>query len=252
MPAPSSRGNPLSKVSLPIETPRLLLRLPSARDVPDLKRSFRDPKAARAAGAYLHSSAERRDPAAMVTRTLREYRAAEHLSLSVITKMEGSCIGRVGLRGLDWNWKKVESLSYWIDPKNWNQGYATEASWALCHAAFEELDMRRVASQALDRNSTSQAVLRRLGFMEEGRERQALCVRGRCMDMVLFGLLRGELRPVTWETKPRGPSEASARRAVRAPLAHEGPIQRTRPGGRETFERVVATLGQRLCGDPVR
>lgn len=186
----------LARLALPLETPRLLLRLPSRRDVPDLKRSFRDPRTARAHGAPLHPRAEMENPLRMVTRTLREYHQGEHLSLSVILRGDGGCIGRVGLRGLDWTWRKVESLSYWIDPRYWGQGFATEASWFLCRAAFGPLRMRRVASQALDQNLSSLAVLRKLGFVEEGREREAVCVRGRCMDMVLFGLLRGELKPL--------------------------------------------------------
>ncbi len=107
----------LARLALPLETPRLLLRLPSRRDVPDLKRSFRDPRTARAHGAPLHPRAEMENPLRMVTRTLREYHQGEHLSLSVILRGDGGCIGRVGLRGLDWTWRKVESLSYWIDPR---------------------------------------------------------------------------------------------------------------------------------------
>jgi 8-oxo-dGTP diphosphatase len=129
----------------------------------------------------------------MVARTRREYRAGEHLSLSVVLRENGSCIGRVGLRGLDWKWRKVESLAYWIDPAWWNRGFATEASWFVCREAFDRLGMRRVSSQALERNAASLAVLRRLGFVEEGRERRSVCIRGVGMDMVLFGLLRGEL-----------------------------------------------------------
>jgi RimJ/RimL family protein N-acetyltransferase len=157
---------------------------------------FRDARTARAAGAYLHSFAERSDPAQMVRRTWREFRDGEHLSLSVILDSTGRCVGRVGLRGLDWKWRKVESLSYWLDPRYWGRGMATEASWFLCRAAFGQLRMRRISSQALDRNAASQAVLRKLGFVEEGRERRSVCLRGRCMDMILFGLLRGELHPL--------------------------------------------------------
>jgi [ribosomal protein S5]-alanine N-acetyltransferase len=131
----------------------------------------------------------------MVARTLEEYRKGEHLSLSVIERSTGRCIGRVGLRGLVWPYRKVESLSYWIDPPSWNRGYATEASWFLCREAFQRLRMRRVASQALDRNAASLRVLEKLGFVEEGRERRAVCVKGVCMDMVLFGLLREEMVP---------------------------------------------------------
>jgi RimJ/RimL family protein N-acetyltransferase len=186
---------PIQRLKLPVETPRLELRLPTLRDVPELARSFRDPRTARAAGAPLHSSLERRDPMRMVSRTRSEYRKGEHLSLSVVHRTSGRCIGRVGLRGLDWHWKKVESLAYWIDPAWWNRGFATEAAWFLCSGAFRALGMRRIASQALAPNLASLAVLRRLGFVEEGRERESVCVRGTCMDMVLFGLLKEELVP---------------------------------------------------------
>ena len=192
----------LSNVHLPIGTPRLTLRLPAASDLPSLRRSFRDPRTARAAGAAMHSAAERKDPALMISRTRREYRRGEHLSLSVLLRDPPVCIGRVGLRGLDWTWQKVESLSYWIDPRYWNQGYATEASWHLCEAAFRELGMRRIASSALDRNLASLAVLQRLGFVREGREREAVRVKGRVMDMVLFGILEREFP--SWERVSQG------------------------------------------------
>ena len=194
---------------LPVVTPRLVLRLPSRRDVPDLKRSFRDRRTARAVGASLHPPEERRDPARMVTRTREEYRKAAHLSLSVVERTGDRCVGRVGLRGLDWHWRKVESLSYWIDPTRWNRGYATEASFFLCETAFRRSRMRRVSSQALSENHASLAVLRKLGFVEEGRERRAVVVKGKAMDMVLFGLFPEEqvARPTIeglWGRTPTG------------------------------------------------
>jgi [ribosomal protein S5]-alanine N-acetyltransferase len=97
------------------------------------------------------------------------------------------------MAGLDWKWRKVESLSYWIDPKRWNQGYATEASWFLWREAFRRLRMRRIASHALEDNHASLTVLRKLGFVEGGRERESVCIRGKSVDRVLFGLLEREL-----------------------------------------------------------
>ncbi len=200
-----------SALRLPIETPRLTLRLPSGKDVPDLRRSFRDPRTARAAGAYLHSRSERNNPALMISRTRREYRRGEHLSLSVILRDPPICVGRVGLRGLDWSHRCVESLSYWIDPKHWSHGYATEASWYLCDAAFRRLAMRRITSSALEENRASLAVHQRLGFVREGRAREAIWVAGKCMDMVLFGLLDRELPP--WETVSRRIARGESRRS---------------------------------------
>jgi [ribosomal protein S5]-alanine N-acetyltransferase len=196
------------KLTLPIETPRLLLRLPTLGDVPDLRGSFRDRRTATAVGAPLHSLEERRDPAKMVRRTRAEFRRATDLSLSVILRTDGRCVGRVGLRGIDWNYRTVESLSYWIDPRFWGQGYATEASWFLCHVAFTSLGIRRISSSALEPNVASIRVMRKLGFEAEGRQRQAIRLRGRSMDMRLYGLLRTELMP--WRTLAR-PGPATAR-----------------------------------------
>jgi ribosomal-protein-alanine N-acetyltransferase len=131
----------------------------------------------------------------MITRSRQEYRRDEHVSLSVIRRHDNLCVGRVGLRGIDWNWRKVESLAFWIDPRAWNRGYATEAAWFLCRAGFRELRLRRISSQALERNEASLRVLRKLGFVEEGRERASVVIRGRPMAMVLFGLLPRELAP---------------------------------------------------------
>jgi RimJ/RimL family protein N-acetyltransferase len=212
----------LGRAHLPIETPRLTLRLPSRVDVPDLRRSFRNPRTARAVGAPLHSREEMRDPEKMVARTRSEFRKGDHLSLSVLERRSGRCVGRVGLRGLSWTYRKVESLSYWIDPPFWNRGYATEASYFLCREAFGRLGMRRIGSQALDRNLASLAVLRRLGFVEEGRERAAVCWRGECMDMVLFGLLKGEMLP---EARLAPVWNATGQRDLRrpAPFGSPGP-----------------------------
>jgi ribosomal-protein-alanine N-acetyltransferase len=201
----------LSAVRLPIETRRLTLRLPSREDVPELRRSFRDPRTARAAGARLHARSEMRDPARMVARTRREYRSGEHLSVSVVLREGGpECIGRAGLRGINWTHRKVENLSYWIDPAHWNRGYATEAAWFLCDAAFRRLGMRRIGSSALAANLASLAVHRHLGFVEEGREREAVRVKGKSLDMVLFGLLAGELP--AWEKVSRRAGLSGRRR----------------------------------------
>jgi [ribosomal protein S5]-alanine N-acetyltransferase len=194
--------NPLRRARLPLTTPRLILRLPAPQDVPELRQSFRDSRTARAVGAPLHSREETRNPGLMVARTLREYRKGEHLSLSVVDRQTRRCIGRVGLRGLVWPYQKVESLSYWIDPRSWNRGYATEASYFLCREAFLRLRIRRIGSQALDRNTASLRVLEKLGFVEEGRERRAVCVKGVCMDMILFGLLKEEMVPESTISAP--------------------------------------------------
>jgi len=50
-------------------------------------------------------------------------------------------------------------------------------------------------SSAMKPNLASLRVLKKLGFVYGGRQREAVRRRGRSMDMVLYGLLRGELVP---------------------------------------------------------
>ena len=173
----------------------------------------------------------------MVRRTLEEYARGEHLSLSVVERESGRGIGRVGLRGLDGKWRKVESLSYWMDPGHGGQGLATETSWFLCREAFQRLGVRRISSSALDRNAASLAVLRKLGFVEEGRERQAVVVKGRAMDMVLFGLFRKELVPWRTLARGRGPPPCAGAQGRPPPADLARSACRKPPKGQHAFER---------------
>ncbi len=108
------------------------------------------------------------------------------------------------MRGLDWKWRRVESRSYWIDPGMGHRGYASEAARVLCHEGFRRLGARRFRPPALEPSGASLAEFRLLGFVEEGREREAVSERGRRKDGILFGPFDRVLAPL-------------ANRAARAP-----------------------------------
>lgn len=72
------------------------------------------------------------------------------------------------------------------------RGLITRALTALIGHAFGPLKLHRVVLRIDADNERSRAVARRLGFSEEGRQRQAIFVGGRWRDDVQYSLLADE------------------------------------------------------------
>jgi RimJ/RimL family protein N-acetyltransferase len=56
--------------------------------------------------------------------------------------------------------------------------------------AFDTLDLNRVQSETDTRNTASNRVLEKLGFLREGRLREDCIVDGEVSDSFVYGLLR--------------------------------------------------------------
>lgn len=62
----------------------------------------------------------------------------------------------------------TRSLVYQLHPDYQRQGYATEAVGAVIRYLFAETDIQLIIADALVQNAASLALLRRLGFTQEG------------------------------------------------------------------------------------
>ena len=78
------------------------------------------------------------------------------------------------------------------------KGYGTQAAQMLLRFAFMELNMFRVTARVQEYNVAGIALLKKLGFTEEVRRRQALDRDGRRWDLLVFGLLKDE-----WQNQAR-------------------------------------------------
>ena len=72
------------------------------------------------------------------------------------------------------------------------QGYMAEALRAIFGWAFETMAVERIEAQVHPLNTPSLALLRRLGFVEEGLMREAGLWLGERRDLVQLGLLKRE------------------------------------------------------------
>jgi RimJ/RimL family protein N-acetyltransferase len=74
------------------------------------------------------------------------------------------------------------------------QGYAGEMFAYVLRYLFDHCGLHRVALTTLESNQDALKLYHRLGFSEEGRERQAIFRDGRFHDLIIMGLLADEWR----------------------------------------------------------
>jgi ribosomal-protein-alanine N-acetyltransferase len=83
-------------------------------------------------------------------------------------------------------------LGYWIGVSHWNQGIATEASFALIDFTFSTMDINRIEAYHLTRNPASGRVMQKVGMTHEGTLREHLFKNGVFEDSEIFSLLKSE------------------------------------------------------------
>ncbi len=101
-------------------------------------------------------------------------------------------IGDVDLSDYDWTARHA-----WVgiaigEREMWGKGYGSDAMRIVIHYAFRELNLNRINLTVFEYNPRAIRSYQKLGFKEEGRERQWLNRDGRRWDMLYMGLLRRE------------------------------------------------------------
>lgn len=104
-----------------------------------------------------------------------------------------ACIGAVGLKPLGDVEARTLELGYWVGRAHWGRGYATEAVAGFSRWALETFpDVLRLEARVHEGNGASGAVLLKAGYREEGVRRKAVWKNGSSLDMLFYGMLRGE------------------------------------------------------------
>ena len=108
----------------------------------------------------------------------------------VIEKKDGTKIGFIGHWFVQPN--RIMEIGYNLIPSERSKGYGTEAVQIMVDYLFLSRDIVRIQAITNVRNKTSQRVLEKSGFKEEGVIRKSGFVRGEWIDAYLYSILREE------------------------------------------------------------
>ncbi len=89
---------------------------------------------------------------------------------------------------------KLGELGYWVGKKYWNHGYCTEAAREIIRYSFKTLKLNKVYARHFSINPASGRVMAKCGMKREGRQRQQFNKWGKYVDVVEYGILKGEYR----------------------------------------------------------
>lgn len=106
-------------------------------------------------------------------------------------RLKNKFVGLIGLKELDDTNKKVE-IGYWMNPVVEGRGIMTLSVQKMLDYSFNILQLNRVLIQVAIDNKKSRRIPERLGFKEEGLERDGELLVSGYTDIVRYGLLKRE------------------------------------------------------------
>jgi RimJ/RimL family protein N-acetyltransferase len=149
-------------VQIRLETPRLILRLPTLDDLEPWAAMMADEETARFIGGVAPREVTWR---ALMT-VIGSWHALGFGMFSVIEKSSGRWVGRLGPWQPD-GWPGTE-IGWAIVRDAWGKGYAPEGAAVSTNWAFDNLGWTDVIHSIDPGNAASQAVARKLGSQNRG------------------------------------------------------------------------------------
>ena len=127
-------------------------------------------------------------------RSMRDgYTHHEELRWGITLAPDATVIGMCGFNYLDHRDHRG-SIGFDLNQTYWRRGIMTEAVAAMLDFGFNSLGFHRIEADASADNAASIALLHKLGFQDEGRQRDQFLEDDTYHDLLLFSLLANEWR----------------------------------------------------------
>lgn len=105
-------------------------------------------------------------------------------------------IGNCSLMNIDWRNRNAEFGIVIGEKEQWNKGYGTAAARLMLHHGFTNLNLHRIMLRVFETNPRAIRAYEKAGYVQEGRQRQAVFLEGQYMDVLMMSVLRPE-----WEAQ---------------------------------------------------
>lgn len=186
-----------------LETDRLILREIVASDAPALYDIHSDARAMRWFGSDPLVNLQH---AEKLIETFASWRQMPNPGTrwGIERKSDNRLLGTCGLFKWNRGWRSCIA-GYELARSAWGAGFMVEALSAALTWGFEHMELNRVEAQVHPENVASIRLLRTLGFVEEGRLREAGFWLGEYHDLLQFALLQSEYLTLRRADNPRPP-----------------------------------------------
>ncbi len=101
-------------------------------------------------------------------------------------------IGNCSFMDIAWRTASAEAGIFIGDKTEWNKGYGTETMRLLLRHGFESLNLNRIFLRVDDDNLGGIRCYEKVGFIHEGRLRQAHYREGKYLDLLIMSILHSE------------------------------------------------------------
>lgn len=191
----TNKSVPLPSATLIVGGRRVRLRDPEKKDAAEWSRLRREGRAH--LEPWEPQITEQWDTAYQPKRWKRIVRAQRDsrkagTALPMVVDVDGRFAGEVTIGGIVRGANQTAWLGYWLGHEYTGAGIGSAAIALAVDIAFDSVRVQRLEATVKPDNGASIAVLRRAGFLEEGRLRNYLRIGGARRDHLLFAALDSE------------------------------------------------------------
>lgn len=170
-----------------IKTERLTLRNLRQDDTEKIFGIFSNPKVMQYYGKF--PMKERSEAQELINRFYMAFESNEAIRWGIEVNGSKELIGTCGFH----NWRKIHKraeIGYELNEEAWDFGYMKEAVSAIIRYGFHELELNRIEAIVYPENTSSEELLKKLGFGFEGLLREYAYFREKYQDLNMFSFLK--------------------------------------------------------------
>ncbi len=159
-------------------------------DLPRFVRWLNDPEVTAGLSLILPISMDEEE--AWYEAMLKQPATQHPMMIEVCQSEEWAPVGNCGYHDINTQVRSGEVGIFIGEKHYWNKGYGTEAMRLLVRHGFETLNLNRVFLRVYANNPRAIRSYEKVGFVHEGRLRQAAYRNGQYVDELIMSILRTE------------------------------------------------------------
>ena len=172
-----------------LKTDRLRLRIPEAKDIPNIIEYANNTNVSRMT-LNMPYPYEEKDAISWLNMAYEGFEDQNHFVFAICLLPDDELIGGVGLR-INKRFNHGE-LGFWMGEPYWNKGYMTEATGRVLTFGFDQLELHKIFATHFLNNSASGKVMSKNGMIKEGELVDHVRKDNQYLTLILYRITKKE------------------------------------------------------------